>query len=296
MRPIGFLVLGLGLTWLFSCAIGVLGPGGTVMASGPMENPPQFLDVHGHRGAAGLAPENTLAAFRAAMAVGVDALEMDLHVTRDGEVVVIHDETLDRTTDGRGGIAELTLEQIKQRDAGMKFAPAFQGERIPALREVIELVKASGNTRIRMDLEIKYGEGQEGEPEDFEERVLKVLRQAGFVGRVNVISFYRPSLVKMKKLEPNVRTGLLVRGREAPKDPAGLVRQYRADYYSPGFRLVTAGAVAALHLAGIPIVPWTVNEVAEMQRLIRLGIGNLAGDGIATDFPNRLVDLLRARR
>jgi glycerophosphoryl diester phosphodiesterase len=296
MHRIRFLVLGLGLTWLFCYAFGVLGHWGTVMAASPMENPPRFLAIHGHRGAAALAPENTLAAFRKAMALGVDALEMDLHVTRDGEVVVIHDETLDRTTDGRGSIADLTLEQIQQRDAGRKFAPAFQGERIPTLREVIELITASRNTRIRMDLELKFGKGQEGTPADFEERVLEVLRQAGFIGRVSVISFHHPSLVKVKALEPKIRTGLLEGSQQPPEDPVGLVRQYQADYYSPRFRQVTAMVVTALHRAGIPIVPWTVNEVAEMQRLIGLGIGNQAGDGIATDFPDRLVELLRARR
>jgi len=267
-----------------------------VMAASPTENPPRFLVVHGHRGAAGLAPENTLAAFRKAMAVGVDAVEMDLHVTRDGEVVVIHDETLDRTTDGQGSIADLTLEQIKHRDAGSKFATAFQDERIPTLREVIELIKASGNTRIRMDLEMKFGEGQEGRPADFEERVLEVLRETGFVGRVNVISFYHPSLSKVKALEPKIRTGLLEGGQQSPRDPVGLVRQYQADYYFPRFRQVTAMLVTILHQTGIPIVPWTVNEAADMQRLISLGIGNQAGDGIATDFPDRLVDVLRARR
>jgi len=266
------------------------------MAASPAEHAPRFLDVHGHRGAAGLAPENTLAAFRKAIALGIDALEMDLHVTRDGAVVVIHDETLDRTTDGRGNIADLTLEEVKRRDAGGKFGPAFRGERIPTLREVIELVKTSGNTRIRLDLEIKFGEGQEGQPEDFEERVLEVLRQTSFIERVNVISFHHPSLVKMRALEPTIRTGLLAGGRQPPQDPVGLVRRYQADYYSPGFRLVTAAAVAALHHAGIPIVPWTINEEAEMRRLMALGIGNLAGDGIATDFPDRLLNLLKARQ
>jgi glycerophosphoryl diester phosphodiesterase len=261
-----------------------------------MEDVPRSLDVHGHRGAAGLAPENTLAAFRKAVALGVDALEMDLHVTRDGEVVVIHDETLDRTTDGQGNIADLTLEQIKRRDAGGKFALTFRGERIPSLREVIELVKASGNTQIRLDLEIKFGEGQEGKPEDFEERVLEVLRQAAFIGRVNVISFHYPSLVKTKALEPKIRTGLLEEGRQPPRDPAGLVRQYRADYYSPRFQQLTAAEVRALHQAGIPIVPWTVNQEADMRRLMALGIGTHAGDGIATDFPDRLLNLLKTHQ
>jgi len=274
----------------------MVGAEGSGMAASPVEHTPRLLDVHGHRGAAGLAPENTLAAFRKAIELGVDALEMDLHVTRDGEVVVIHDETLDRTTDGRGSIADLTLDEVKRRDAGGKFAPAFRGERIPALREVIELVKASGNTRIRLDLEIKFVRGEEGKPEDFEERVLEVLRQTAFIGRVNVISFHHPSLVKTKALEPKMRTGLLEGGQQPPQDPVGLVRQYQADYYSPRFRQVTAAMVAALHQARIPIVPWTVNAEAEMGRLMALGIGALAGDGIATDFPDRLLNLLKTHQ
>jgi glycerophosphoryl diester phosphodiesterase len=284
------------LIWVVFCVIGLRAAEGSGMAASSMENAPRFLDVHGHRGAAGLAPENTLAAFRKAMELGVDALEMDLHVTRDGEVVVIHDETLDRTTDGRGSIGDLTLEEVKRWDAGGKFAPAFREERIPTLREVIKLVEASGNIRIRLDLEIKFGEGQEGKPEEFEERVLEVLRQTGFVERVNVISFHHPSLVKIKALEPKIRTGLLKGGQQSPQDPVGLVRQYQADYYSPRFRQVTAAVVVALHQAGIPIVPWTVNEEAEMRRLMTLGIGTQAGDGIATDFPDRLLNLLKGQQ
>jgi glycerophosphoryl diester phosphodiesterase len=255
----------------------------------------QRLEVHAHRGGARLAPENTLAAFRKALELGVDALEMDLHVTRDGVVVVIHDETLERTTDGRGDVGDLSFDAVKRSDAGGKFAPAFRGERVPALQEVIDLVRASGNGRVRLDLELKYHQDRPGKPEDFEERVLEILHGTGFAERVNVISFHHPSLTKAKALEPKIRTGLLAGGRTPPPDPVALVRQFRADYYSPGFRHVTSEAVAALHQAGIPIVPWTVNEETEMRRLMALGIGTLAGDGIATDFPDRLIDLVNAR-
>jgi glycerophosphoryl diester phosphodiesterase len=281
---------------LFVWLVTLLWNEGPSMAAQSMGSQAGFPEVHAHRGGAGLAPENTLAAFGKAIGLGVDALEMDLHVTRDGEVVVIHDETLDRTTDGRGSIADLTLEEVRRWDAGGKFAPRFRGEPIPTLREVIELVRASGNIRIRLDLEIKFGEGQEGRPEDFEERVLEILRQTGFVERVNVISFHHPSLVKVKALEAKIRTGLLEGGQQPPRDPAGLVRQYQADYYSPRFRQVTATVVAALHQAGIPIVPWTVNEQTEMRRLMTLGIGTQAGDGIATDFPDRLLSLLKGQQ
>jgi glycerophosphoryl diester phosphodiesterase len=122
------------------------------------------------------------------------------------------------------------------------------------------------------------------------------LRQAGFVERANVISFHHPALAQVKALEPRIRTGLLAGGRLAPPDPVALVRQYGVDYYSPSFRHVTAEVVTALHQAGIPVVPWTVNEEGEIQRLIRLGIGTLAGDGIATDYPDRLLHLLKTYR
>jgi glycerophosphoryl diester phosphodiesterase len=255
-----------------------------------------LLQIHAHRGASGLAPENTLAAFRKALELGVDALEMDLHVTQDGVVVVIHDENLERTTDGRGIIGELILDEVKRSDAGGKFAPAFRGERVPTLQEVIDLVRASGDGRVRLALELKYHRDRPGKPEDFEERVLTILRKAGFVERVNVISFHHPSLTKVKAEEPRIRTGLLAGGDKAPPDPVALVQRYQADYYSPSFRHVTAEAVAALHQAGIPIVPWTVNEEGEMRRLMTLGIGTLPGDGIATDFPDRLLNLLSARQ
>ena len=266
------------------------------MAAEMTEKRPQSLEVYAHRGGAGLAPENTLAAFRKAMELGVDAMEMDLHVTRDGEIVVIHDETVDRTTDGRGIVADLTLDELRRWDAGGKFAPAFRGERIPTLREVIDLVTASGNTRIRLILELKFHPDHPGKPEDFEQRVLDILRQTGFVYRVRIISFQHPSLAKLKALEPRIPTGLLAGGRTAPHDPVALVRQYRADYYSPSVRHVTAEAVTAVHQAGIPVVPWTANEEAEMRRLMALGIGAMAGDAITTDYPDRLLKLLKARR
>ncbi|HWT77542.1 MAG TPA: glycerophosphodiester phosphodiesterase, partial [Candidatus Methylomirabilis sp.] len=113
--------------------------------------------------------------------------------------------------------------------------------------------------------------------------------------RVNLISFHHPSLTKVKALEPKIRTGLLQGGQRAPQDLVGLVRRYQADYYSPRFRQMTTEVVAALHHAGIPIVPWTVNEEADMRGLMGLGIGTLAGDGIATDFPDRLLHLLKNR-
>jgi glycerophosphoryl diester phosphodiesterase len=256
---------------------------------------PRFPEIHAHRGGAGLAPENTLAAFRKALALQVEVLEMDLHVTRDGEVVVIHDATLERTTDGRGVVRELALEEIRRADAGAKFAREFAGERIPTLREVLALVRSDGRPTTRLNLETKFAKGEEGQPDDFEARVLAILREEGFVGRAILQSFHHPSLVKAKRLEPGLKTAALI-GRQRPKDPVELIRGLGADYYSPPHQQVAPALVEALHAAGIPVVPWTVNETADALRLLEAGVGHLAGDGLITNYPDRLLALLRSRR
>jgi len=254
---------------------------------------PRHLEVHAHRGGAGLAPENTLAAFRKAIELGVDVLEMDMHVTRDGEIVILHDDTLERTTDGRGLVQDLTLAELKRLDAGSRFGPQYKGEPIPTLREVIALVQASGKDRIRLNIETKFHKGREGQPADFEERVIQILRDTGFLDRVIVQSFHHPSVAKIKALDPRVKTAVLVGGQQGPRDPVDLVRQAKADYYSPNFRQVAADTVAPLHKAGIPIVPWTVNEETEMRRLLDVGVGTLPGDGIITNYPDRLLNLMK---
>ncbi len=254
---------------------------------------PPHLSLQGHRGAAALAPENTLAGFRMAVELGVDAAELDLQATKDGVVVVIHDDTVDRTTDGRGRIGDLTLAEIKRLDAGARFGPTFRGERVPTLRELIDLVKAGGNRRFRLNLEIKFAEGREGHPADLEERVLAVLRETGFLDRVITQSFHHASAAKMKRLAPSIPAGLLVGQRRQPPDPVAAVRQHGADYYAPQYSLLTPDLLRMLHDAGIPVVAWTVNDPSDMRRLIAAGLGTLSGDGIISDYPDRLVELRR---
>lgn len=279
---------------MLSGVLGLFAVTGGAFAAASKGDGVRFLAVQGHRGASALAPENTLAAFRKAIEVGADGMEMDLQVTRDGAVVVIHDDTLERTTDGRGRVTDLTLAEVKGADAGVKFGSGYRGERVPTLLEVIDLVKASGNDRVRLNLEIKFGEGREGKPEDVEERVLAILRAAGFVDRVTVQSFHHPSPARLKALEPRIPTGLLVGARRSVPDPVALVRQFRADYYAPEHRLVTPELVRMLHQAGIPVVVWTVNEESVMRRLIDAGLGSVRGDAIISDHPDRVVHVRRA--
>jgi glycerophosphoryl diester phosphodiesterase len=256
---------------------------------------PSQLSLQAHRGAAGLAPENTLAAFRMAIELGADAAELDLQTTKDGVVVVVHDDTVDRTTDGHGRIGDLTLADIKRLDAGVKFGAAFRGERVPTLRELIDLIKASGNHRFRLNLEIKFAEGREGQPADLEDRVLAVLSETGFLDRVITQSFHHASAAKMKRLAPRIPAGLLVGQRRQPADPVAAVRQHGVDYYAPHYSLVTPDLLRTLHQAGIPVVAWTVNDPSDMRRLIAMGLGVLPGDGMISDYPDRLVDLRRTR-
>lgn len=253
------------------------------------------VDVHAHRGGAALAPENTLAAVRNALALGVDVIELDLHVSRDGVVVIIHDATLDRTTTGRGFVRETALADLQRLDVGGWFHARFAGERVPTLREVLEVVKGHGDDRVRLNLETKYDARGPAPPANFEEMVLEQVRAAGLSGRTIIQSFHYPSIIRVKALDSSMATAALRSPLNPPLDPVADVRAARADIYSPGFRLVTREVVEALHRAGIPVVPWTVNEPADMERLLTVGIGALRGDGIITDHPDRLIQVLRAR-
>ena len=237
----------------------------------PLRLPAQqvSVDVHAHRGGAGLAPENTLAAFRNALAMGVDVVEMDLHVTADGEVVVIHDPTLERTTTGRGYVRATALADLQRLDAGSWFSAQFAGERVPTLRAVLDLVRGSGNNQVRLNIETKYEPSVPAPPQDFEERALRVIREAGMTDRVIIQSFYYPSLARVKTLDRSVLTAAL--------------------------RAATDATVDAVHRAGIPIVPWTVDDPTQVERLIEMGIGTLRSDGIITNHPHRLIQVLRAK-
>lgn len=279
-----------GLLLLLAVPAALAASGGQTMQS--QARPAGFPTVHAHRGASAVAPENTLAAFRRAIQMGAEALEMDLQLTKDGQVVVIHDATLDRTADRPGRLADLTLAEVKQADAGVRRGPAFQGERIPTLAEVIRLVKAEGAGRVRLNLELKYHTDRAlAPPPDLERQALAVLREHDFLSRVLMQSFHHAVLPRIKALAPAIPTGTLVNTREYPADPVGLVRRYGATYFAPEFRAVRGQDVTALHAAGIPVVTWTVNEPADMQRLLDLGIGQLLGDGIISDHPDRLAAL-----
>src|SRR5208282_5830658 len=166
-----------------------------------------------HRGASGHAPENTLAAFRKAVALGVHFIETDLQLTRDTRLVAIHDDTVDRTTNGHGAVHDLTREELRKLDAGSWFGSEFTGERIPTLEEILEFAKKHD---VVFYLELKPGGSWGGE-----HALITALRNSGEIARTVVISFDAAILAAVRKIEPTLMTGLLYEGQlDDPLDKA----------------------------------------------------------------------------
>src|SRR5215213_7781257 len=251
-----------------------------------------------HRGASARAPENTLEAFRLAVEAGAGGLELDVHLTRDGEVVVIHDATVDRVTDGSGSLAGMTLEEVRRLDVGNCFSPdggqtfpyRGRGVRIPTLAEVYEEFP---NTCVNADI-------KEARP-GAEKAVLRVIQDAAAEGRTLVASTDHAVLRRFRRVSRGrISTGASRREiaafyvmsklhLEALVSPAYEALQVPVEHR--GIKLVTPRFVQAAHSRGVRVDVWTINDAAEMRRLLDLGV-----DVIMTDSPELLESLLRDRR
>lgn len=241
-----------------------------------------------HRGGAGLWPEASLGAFKNAIALGVDLLEFDLHLTADGQVVVIHDPTLDRTTTARGAVRDLTLAEL---GSARIRAPdgSVTDERVPTLAQVLALAAPAA---VAILPEIKAG--LERRPyEGIEDKVLALLRSRGMLPRATVQSFDPATIARVRALEPAVRTMLLVgrgrveQARAQPGDAVGWARESGATDLGMDHRLIDAGVVRAAREAGIRLSAWTVNEDADLRRMLELGV-----DVVMTDYPDRAKRIL----
>ncbi|MGG3280662.1 glycerophosphodiester phosphodiesterase [Paenibacillus solani] len=232
-----------------------------------------------HRGAKGEAPENTLAAFRLGMDQGCDAIELDIHLTLDRHIVVIHDATVDRTTTGSGEVDAMTLAELKKLDAGSWFSEAFAGEGIPTLAEVLELVPPE----IMINIEMKGTPGETGLVKALED----LLREKQRIDSVVVSSFDHAALYKLKKLEPNLRIGLLYMKERL--SPAIVKREALAEIYSlhPHHEWITPEYVAEALEQGWVLYPWTVNEEDQFREMLSAGVA-----GMITDYPGRLRRML----
>jgi glycerophosphoryl diester phosphodiesterase len=259
---------------------GTLAIGSLASAAAPL--------VAAHRGGAGLWPEKSLLAFRNALALGVDALEFDLHLTSDGEVVVIHDARLERTTTATGVVHEQSLAEI--RSALLKKGDGqATAERVPTLAEVLDLARG---TSVELLPEIKVG--VDGRPyPTIEEKTLAALRVRGLIGRTTIQAFQPDTVRRIRVLDSAVRTMLLVSRRHVdaqgvpPREVVRWARDVGATDVGLDFRLISAGVVGAARGIGIRLSAWTVNDEADITRMLGLGV-----DVVMSDRPD-LVKRLR---
>ena len=227
--------------------------------------------VVGHRGAGDLEPENTLAAFSRAIELELDAVELDVRLTRDGHPVLLHDERLDRTTGGSGPVAEHDLSELRSLDAG-------GGQPPPTLSVALDLLRGSD---LAIQIELK-GSGTEVPAVD-------AVRRAALTDRVVFTSFFHQRVLVARELLPGCRTGILVACN--PVEPLVLLETARADFLHAKSNVVDQRLVDAVHAGGRQLRAWGPNrDAASIDRLIALGV-----DAIGSDRPDRVVDRLRAR-
>jgi glycerophosphoryl diester phosphodiesterase len=266
------------------------------------------VELQGHRGARGLAPENTLPGFERALAIGVDTLELDVGVTRDGVVVIHHDRRLNpdlaRGADGKWVAApaptifSMTYGELQRYDVGRirpgsEYARRFphqqpiDGTRIPRLRDLFELTRDS---KVRFNIETKLVPDAPDEtlaPEPFARALIAEVRKAGVAARTTIQSFDFRSLKVVEREAPEITTAYLTSGANSDPDK---VRAAGARLWSPDFRDLDAAKVAAARAAGLRIIAWTVNEPTDIARALDMKL-----DGVISDYPDRVRAELKRR-
>jgi glycerophosphoryl diester phosphodiesterase len=230
--------------------------------------------VIAHRGASGHAPENTLAAFKRAVALGATFIETDLQLTRDSRFVAMHDGTVNRTTNGQGKVHDMTMAELRRLDAGSWFGSEFTGERIPTLDEILEFSKKND---VVFYLELKPSGSWGGE-----HALVGALRESGEIPRAVVISFDADILARLRQIEPTLMTGLLYDGQI--EEPLEKALEVGARQLAMRGDLVTPALLKDARKRDLQVVCWTVNHPAHIRMLMAAGV-----DGIMSDYPDRLV-------
>jgi len=249
------------------------------MTSFYLDHPLNFA----HRGASAEAPQNTLPAFMLAIDLGADGIEFDVQLSKDGQPVVIHDFVVDTTTDGRGRVRDKTLAELKELDAGRRFAPLFAGERIPTLDQVLDAV----GSRLLLNVELKTpGASDNG----LAAAVIDRLARRGLLERAVLSSFNPLAVWRARRLNPHVATGMLY----AESLPFFLRRPWlrrvvRPSALHPHHTLVDEAYVRWARKQGYRVNVWTADDPGDMWRLVRAGV-----DTIITNRPDLLLEVLRA--
>jgi glycerophosphoryl diester phosphodiesterase len=228
--------------------------------------------IFAHRGAMGEAPENTIASFQLALEQLCDVIELDIHLTRDNEIVVCHDESVDRTTDGSGLIRSMTLDELQRLDAGAWFHPKYAGQQIPLLSSVFELVPPE----VGLNIELKR------HYDGLLERLIAQIRHYDRMDSLLFSSFDHKLLYQLKEMAPEARISLVYDCKM--RSPLPIIEQFDKDVYSihPNYLMIDREDIAAVRNNGQQIIAWTCNEPGQIKQLFDMGI-----TGVITDFISR---------
>lgn len=235
----------------------------------------KYAMIMGHRGARRLAPENTLAGICEGLKYNVDLIEIDIHVSKDNKLIVMHDFIVDTTTNGKGSIFELNSKYIKTLDAGIKFSKKFKNERVPFLEEVLELLN---DKKVRLNIEIKNA------PiiyKGIEEKVIKILHLYNYQEKVLISSFDHLVLEKIKQIDKKIDTAILY--SERLFDIEEYVKGLKLSAIHPHYYWVTKDLIDKMHKLRIAVNTWIINDWELFKKYSQMGV-----DCIGTDYPNRM--------
>ena len=236
--------------------------------------------IFAHRGFSGKYPENTMLAFEKAVEIGVDGIELDVHLTKDNEIVIIHDEDIKRTTDGGGLVKDMTLEELRKFDASATFRGQYGFCGIPTLREYFELVK---DTPIITNIELKTGVY---EYHTIEQRVIDMVREFGLSDKIIFSSFNHFTVKRCEEIAPEIKRGFLT--GDWLVDFGKYTAERNVQCCHPWHVTLSQETVDEMHKEGREINTWTVNEYEDIERLAAMGVDSLIGN-----FPDRMIERLR---
>ena len=241
------------------------------------------MHIYAHRGSSGTHPENTLAAFRHAASLPIHGVEFDVHLTKDGELVVIHDEKINRTSNGKGFVKDLTLAELKTYDFGVRFSKEFKGEKIPQLTEVLEIFSKTThhiNIELKTDV-VAY--------DCIVEKTLQLVESMALQSRVVISSFNHDTLREVKKLAPHIETATLSMKEFA--NPFDYVHEIPADGLHISLRTARRPSTEKVVSQGVPVRVFTVNKVKHIDLLTKIGV-----QAIFTDFPEKVLAYLNENK
>lgn len=243
--------------------------------------------VIAHRGFSGKAPENTMSSFIKAVESGADMIELDVTLSKDGEVVVIHDKTLNRTTNTKGKVLDFNLEELKKLDAGSWFSKDFKNEKIPTLEEVLNYTK----DKILVNIEIKkYSVKRLKKYDGIEEKVVNLVKKYEMEDKVLISSFNKIALKRVNEFNPNIKTALLYRLRISNRIiKTGLKNSFYS--FNQGKRLFTKKGFALASKNGFRVNIYTINSEKELKKFVDIGV-----NGIITNYPDRLIKILDSEK